>query len=130
MSDLFDAAAMTINCSHDSATALLAVSCLTMWMLFKKYPDNADDELELNFLRIYKSLTRIAKVSLCWTVIAGVLRIIYFRGYEWSDTASDIQAAAIIIRYAVIFLIAGIGLFYWSRLARKVRKLELKYNLS
>jgi hypothetical protein len=129
MSYFSDTIIMTINYSHDFATALLIVSATTLWMLSLMYPLSEDAALELYFIRIYKGITGIVKSSLYWILLAGVPRIIYYRQYEWSDMTGDLQIIATIIKHIVMFTLVGAGLFYWSRLASKVRGLKLKHNL-
>ncbi|MBI5101341.1 MAG: hypothetical protein HZB33_05850 [Nitrospirae bacterium] len=129
MHDLFDSIIMTVNYSHDIATAMLAVSALTMWVLSGQYPASSDAKFELFYVKIYKTVTRVAKDSLYWILLAGVPRIIYYKEFEWSDMAGDLQIVAIVIKHVAMFTLVGAGTYFWSRLAKKVRTLKLKHNL-
>ena len=115
---------MTISYSHDMATALLAASGAGLWMLDRSYPAAATPATQLFFVRAFHGITRLAKYSLIWIVVAGVPRIMFYREYEWADAAGDLQVIAIIIKHVAMFLIVGTGLFYWAKLGRKVRFLK------
>jgi type IV secretory pathway VirB2 component (pilin) len=117
---------MTVNYSHDIATALLAVSGAAMWLIASHYPAGANSETSQYFTRIYRSITRMAKDSLIWILVAGVPRIYFYTEYEWSPAAGDLQVVAIIIKHIVMFLIVGTGLFYWIKLNKKVKQLTMQ----
>lgn len=119
---------MVNNYSHDIATAFLAVSGATMWILSRKYQNPEDAEAETYFVKVFLSVTLIAKYSLLWILIAGVPRVIFYKQYEWSDMAGNLQVVAIIIKHIVMFLLVGTGLFYWSKLDKKVKILKIKHN--
>jgi len=121
---------MVNNYSHDIATAFLAVSGATMWILLRKYQNPEDVETGVYFVKIYRSVTSIAKYSLIWILLAGIPRIIFYRQYEWSDMAGNLQVVAIIIKHIVMFLLVGAGLFFWSRLDKKVKTLKMKHSLA
>jgi hypothetical protein len=53
---------------------------------------------------------------------------LFYTQYEWSDAAGDLQVIAIIIKHVVMFLLVGTGLFYWSKLAKRVKQLQLKHG--
>lgn len=120
---------MTINYSHDIATALLAASGAALWMLSTHYPAAATPDTERFFMNAFHGITRLAKYSLIWILLAGVPRITAYREYEWADSAGDLQVVAIIIKHVVMFLLVGTGLFYWAKLGRKVKELKLKSGL-
>ena len=119
---------MSINYSHDIATALLAVSGACLWMLSSLYPQEASISLERYFVAAYQGITRLAKLSLFWILAAGVPRIVFYTQYEWSDAAGDLQVIAIIIKHVVMFLLVGTGLFYWHTLAKRIQQLQLKHG--
>jgi len=120
---------MTNNYSHDIATAFLAVSGITMWMLSRVYRVSASEEAGRYFVSIYRDVVTVAKVSLAWIVIAGVPRILFYRQYEWSDMAGGLQVVAIIIKHIVMFLLVGSGVVYWAKLDKTVRSLERQYRV-
>jgi len=124
MNSLAPALIMSVNYSHDIATALLAVSGAAMWIISTNYPAAATGETEQYFLRIYQGITRMAKDSLIYILVAGVPRIYFYTEYEWATAAGDLQVVAIIIKHVVMFLLVGVGLYYWSKLGRQVKTLQ------
>ena len=129
MDALQSMAVMTNNYSHDIATAFLAVSGITMWMLSRVYRVSVSEEAGRYFVSIYRDVATVAKFSLAWIVIAGVPRILFYRQYEWSDMAGGLQVVAIIIKHIVMFLLVGSGVVYWAKLDKTVRSLERQYRV-
>ena len=121
---------MTINYSHDIATAFLAVSGMMMFFLSNVYPASAGQESDLFFIRIYEKIRKSARYSLEWILLAGVPRIIFYMQFEWSTMAGDLQVIAIIIKHIVMFLLVGTGIYSWVRLNRKVQSLKIHYRLA
>ncbi len=117
---------MTISYSHDIATALLAASGAGLWMLDHFRPKPATPGEERFFLDAFRGISRLAKYSLLWILIAGVPRILAYRKYEWADSAGDLQVVAIVIKHIVMFLLVGMGLFYWATVGKKAKELKLK----
>jgi hypothetical protein len=115
---------MTINYSHDIATALLATSGAALWMLSMNFPTDATPAAERFFVGAYRGITRIAKDSLYWIVLAGVPRVIFYMQYEWSDLAGDLQIVAVVIKHIVMFLLVGTGVYFWIQLGRQVKALQ------
>ena len=116
---------MTINYSHDIATALLAASGASLWLLSRNYPAVATPETKRYFAATYRGISRIAKDSLYYILIAGVPRVVFYMQYEWSDLAGDLQIVAVVIKHIVMFLIVGTGIYFWIKLGRKVRELNV-----
>jgi hypothetical protein len=129
MSPIGDILITINNYSHDVAAAFLAVSLLVVRLLSKKYPASGDRVPEVSFVRACMGVTRIARYSLCWFLVAGVPRAIFFRQCE-SSRAGDLQIIAVVIQYAGVSALAGIGLFSWSRLSRKIGYLKSKHNIN
>lgn len=122
---------MTSNYSHDIATALLAVSGVTMWLISTAYSTVAHKtkDMELLFIRVYQSVRNLARYSLEWVLIAGVPRILFYKQFEWSHMAGDLQVVAIVIKHIVMFLIVGMGLYYWTKLNKQVNDLKIKHQI-
>ena len=122
---------MTSNYSHDIATALLAVSGVTMWLISTAYSTVAHKtkDMELLFIRVYQSVRKLARYSLEWVLIAGVPRILFYKQFEWSHMAGDLQVVAIVIKHIVMFLIVGMGLYYWTKLNKQVNDLKIKHQI-
>jgi len=116
---------MTINYSHDIATALLAASGAALWLLSRHYPADATPGTERYFAATYRSVSRIAKDALYYILIAGIPRVVFYMQYEWSDLAGDLQIVAVVIKHIVMFLLVGTGIYFWIKLGRKVKALNV-----
>ncbi len=114
--------------SHDIATAFLAVSGFSLVMLYHMRPGGASSDLITFYSGICRKVTRAAKLSLAWILIAGVPRTIFYKEYEWSEAAGNLQIVAIVIKHIVMFVLVGTGLLYWHRLPGVLN--ELKKGLS
>ncbi len=108
------------NYSHDAAAAFLAVSLAVLWLLSKNFPVSGDAALDVSFVNVYTGVARTARYSFCWLLIAGIPRAIFFRGYE--------SPGIMVIKYAGMVLLAGIGLLSWARLSKKTGQLRSKQN--
>lgn len=117
---------MTVNYSHDIATAFLAAGGAALWMLDRYSPSPASPGTDQYFLRAFSGITRLAKYSLIWILLAGVPRIMAYRRYEWAESAGNLQVVAIVIKHIVMFLLVGFGLFFWAKLARKAKELQMR----
>lgn len=124
----FDVLIMTINYSHDIATAFLAVSGVAMWILSDSHNERVSRSLDGFFIKSCFAATRIAKYSLIWILAAGFPRIVFYETYEWNDSAGDLQIAAIIVKHIVMFALVGAGIYHWARLERKTKKLMLLHG--
>ncbi len=125
---MLPAVIMAATYSHDIATALLAVSGATLWIMSAYFPTNAAPGTARYCIAAYQNVTKLAKYSLWWILGAGVPRIVFYTDYEWSSKAGELQVVAIIIKHIVMFLLVGTGLFFWNRLGRKVKQLTLQHG--
>lgn len=125
MGSLLDIVIMINNYSHDIATAFLAVSGLSFWIIIKNYPKGSE-RLEGYFSISNKTIARVGRYSLLWVLIAGVPRVIFYKTHEWSNAAGGLQVTAILIKHVVMFLLVGIGIFYWLRIRSRLKELEMK----
>ncbi len=119
---------MISNYSHDIATAFLAVSGFAMWLLSKKYPVSGNSDLIHYFISLYASVKRMAMYSLAWILIAGVPRVVFYKQFEWTSIAGDLQVVAIAIKHIVMFLLVGTGALYWIRLDKRVNSLKTEIS--
>lgn len=106
------------NYSHDIATAVLIVSGLLMFILYKGrhiFIRNNDKKL---FSQVYKRIKYLAEGSLIWIIIAGIPRTVFYKQYEWSDLSGNLQIVAIIIKHIVMFVLVGMLSYYWIKLSK------------
>lgn len=119
---------MTINYSHDVATALLTASGVAMWLLSKNFPSQASPESERYLIKTYRSITRVAKDSLYYVLIAGIPRVIFYMHYEWSDLAGDLQIVVVVIKHIALISLVATGVYLWIKLGNRVRTLKLRHQ--
>ncbi len=124
MSTKVGIAVMMNNYFHDVATALLLASGLVMWIIVKKYEEAYGKEVTGYFIKIYGSVTRIAKFSLLWIIIGGIPRTIAYKEFEWANAAGKDQVPALIIKHIIAFVFVGCGAYIWIRIHKKIKKME------
>lgn len=112
---------MLNNYFHDVATALLAASGTTMWIVAKRYERFKGPDTLPYFMTLYKSVTKLAKFSLYWILIGGVPRTIFYKDLEWSDAAGKDQVPALIAKHILAFIIVATGAYLWIKLNKKVQ---------
>lgn len=121
---------MVVNYSHDIATAFLTVSGLALWMLSRSFPDDGDRAARRRFADLYGKVRKMTRYSLEWVLLAGVPRIVFYRTFEWSNRAGDLQVVAIVIKHIVMFTLVGGGAYFWLNLHRKVKRLDMRQTLT
>jgi len=114
---------MSLNYSHDIATAVLAVSGAVLWILSRHMPEQSTGAAVQYFVGVFRRISRLGKISILYILAAGVPRVIFYMDYEWTDMAGDLQVIAIIIKHIVMFLLVGSGLYFWTGLNRKMKRL-------
>jgi hypothetical protein len=119
---------MMNNYFHDVATGLLLASGVAIWVITKKYGNSEDREVTGYFLRIYASMTGLARFSLFWILIGGVPRTLFYRRFEWNTAVEHGQVTAIIIKHVLAFAIVGTGAYLWIRLSRRVKRIRAQMN--
>ena len=78
---------MMNNYFHDVATALLLASGIAIWVIYKKLGGSDEPGVRAYFLRLYDSLTFLAKFSLAWIILGGIPRTYFYTEFEWSHYA-------------------------------------------
>jgi len=112
---------MLNNYFHDVATALLAASGITMWVVVKRYEDSSSPDVTDYFLRIYNGITRLAKFSLFWILIGGIPRTIAYKNLEWANAVGKNQVPALIAKHILAFIFVGTGVYLWVKLNKRVK---------
>jgi hypothetical protein len=124
MSPALGVVIMMNNYFHDVATALLIASGIAMWVIMKKYENNRGQEVTEYFLKIYKSITFLAKFSVAWIIIGGIPRTIFYTEFEWANAAGKGQITALIVKHILAFLFVGSGAYLWFKLSSRVKELK------
>jgi hypothetical protein len=115
---------MMNNYFHDVATALLLASGFSMWIMVKRLGSSTNEAAINYFLNIYRSVTRLAQISLVWIIIGGIPRTIFYKQFEWAHAAGKNQIPALIIKHILFFIIVGTGAYLWIKLNRKIGTLK------
>jgi hypothetical protein len=115
---------MMNNYFHDVATALLLASGVAAWVMFRKYEDNNTSEVNEYFLRIYRSMTRLAQFSLVWIIIGGIPRTIFYKDFEWANAVGKNQVPALIVKHILAFIIVGTGAYVWLKISRRIKAIK------
>ncbi len=110
---------MLNNYFHDLATALFAVSALAAWSLHRALP--ADEALG-RLRPVITGLVRLGHGALAWILLAGVVRVIYYRDYEWSEAAGRAQVPALVAKHVVLVGATAFGLAMLVALRRRLRR--------
>ena len=124
MSETSGVILMMNNYFHDVATALLLASAIAMWVIYKKFGDSDKPEVRDYFLRLYGSLTFLARFSLAWIILGGIPRTIFYTEFEWSHFAGKSQIPALIIKHILAFIFVGTGAYIWLKIRRKVKEIK------
>ncbi len=119
-------AIMMNNYFHDVATAMLAASGIALWIVVKKYAGSVTTDMAAReyFLKVHKSLTRVARFSLYFVLVAGIPRTLTFRSFEWSNAVEHGQIPALIVKHILTFSVVSLGVFLWLRLGKRITVLK------
>jgi len=118
---------MINNYFHDVATGLLLASGVAIYVIMKRYEDierqqGAESRGATEyFLRIYTIMTKLARFSFWWIIVAGIPRTYYYRSFEWAIAADKYQVPAIILKHVLAFAFVGAGIYMWHQFGRKVK---------
>jgi len=115
---------MMNNYFHDVATALLLASGVAMWVIYRKFGDSYNVEVKDYFLRLYRSITLLARFSLAWIVLGGIPRTYFYKEFEWAQYAGKGQVPALIVKHVLAFTFVGSGVYVWLKIRAKVREIR------
>jgi hypothetical protein len=115
---------MMNNYFHDVATGLLVASWVALYFIMKSYDDGGSRQSAEYLLRLYQTMTRVARFSFWWIIIAGFPRTYFYRDFEWAASVDNLQVPAIIVKHVVVFILVVTGVYMWRQFSRKVRKVR------
>jgi len=124
MSEIRGVILMMNNYFHDVATALLLASAIAVWIVYRKFGDSDKTGVREYFLRMYESLTFLAKFSLAWIIIGGIPRTYFYSEFEWSHYAGKSQVPALIVKHVLAFIFVSVGAYLWIKIRRKVKEIK------
>lgn len=111
------------NYLHDFFAALLLVSALSTALFYRTLPREPEKETLRYFLSVYGKLVKLGWISLAFTLILGVPRMLSYKALEWSEKMGASQIPLLIGKHILLFLVVGSGLFFWHKLHKKVKAL-------
>jgi hypothetical protein len=120
----FGIALMMNNYFHDVATGLLVASGFSLWLMANRYSDSGSRTETEYFLRIYTGMSKLAKFSFWWIIIAGVPRVVFYKQFEWANALDKAQVPAIIVKHILAFAFVGGGIYLWHNLNRRVKRIR------
>ena len=115
---------MMNNYFHDVATALLLASGIAVWVIYKKLGNSDKPDVREYFLKLYDSMTSLAKFALAWIILGGIPRTYFYTEFEWSHYAGQSQIPALIIKHVLAFVFVSAGAHLWLRIRNKVREIR------
>ena len=101
MSETLGVVIMMNNYFHDVATALLMGSGVALFMMLRHHELGASEASDDFFLRIHRSMSRLAKFAIGWIVLGGIPRTIYYERFEWNHWAGKSQIPALMVKHDI-----------------------------
>lgn len=116
-------AIMMNNYFHDVATALLAASAFAILALERVQAALDHPMATLFFLRGYRIMVKFFRFALCWIILGGIPRTIFYTSFEWNHFADKMQVPALMVKHLLMAGLVLWGICAWRRLKRKVAAL-------
>jgi len=104
---------MLNNYFHDLAVAFLFASTLMAHLVLRYWPGRPPEDLA-------RTLKRVAWGSLAWVLLGGVVRVIFYKEYEWLPKAGTAQIPALMAKHVVLIGVTVWGLIGVIRLNRRL----------
>lgn len=102
---------MMNNYFHDLAVAFLFAASLLSWVVLRHWPGTPSR-------RVARLLSRTAWGALAWVLLGGVVRVVFYREYEWLPRAGTAQIPALAVKHVVLVALTVWGLIGVVRLQR------------
>jgi hypothetical protein len=93
---------MMNNYLHDLAVAFLFASALLAHIVVREWPGRPSE-------RVARLLQRVAWGSLAWVILGGVVRVWFYKEYEWVPRAGTAQVYALGVKHVIM-----VGLTVWG----------------
>ena len=115
---------MMNNYFHDVATGLLVASGVSLYFIMRHFNGTGSRQRAEYFLSTYQVMTRIARFSFWWIIIAGVPRTYFYKSFEWANSVDTLQVPAIIIKHVMVLAMVGYGIHFWHKINRKAKEVR------
>lgn len=124
MSPIFSVLLMVNNYCHDIATAMLAASGITMWVIMRQLEKTGSPEVLSLLFSLYGSISKIVTFSLIWIAVGAVPRILTFSTFEFADALADNRLPGLMARHIFSFAMALAGAYLWISLIKRIKELR------
>lgn len=105
---------------HDFSAAGWVFGGVALCAIWRKIPVQAQvDQLVIDTLRVIRALMRFCLFGI---VVFGVIRTVAYKTYEWSEWAGNSQVTLLIVKHIFFTVIFIIGLIYYTKAGRLLRK--------
>jgi hypothetical protein len=101
------------NYFHDLAVAFLFASTLMAHLALRHWPGPPSDAFAV-------TLRKIAYGSLAWVLLGGVVRVWFFKEYEWVPAAGNAIIPALMVKHIFLVTLTVWGLVGIVRLGRSL----------
>ncbi len=115
---------MMNNYFHDLASALFFTSAIVILFLARTVERTGQVEAIRYFVDRYLKLAVLARVSLAWIVVGGIVRLLTFADFEWAAAVDKNQEPSLILKFVIILSVVGIGAYKWRQLSNKIKELR------
>jgi hypothetical protein len=117
-------ALMMNNYLHDVATALMAASAFCLFAMVKVQSGSAEQAVTIFFLKCHRIMVGFFRIALCWIIIGGIPRTIFFTRFEWVNAAGKGQIPALAVKHIIMVILVVWGFWAWRRLKLTVAVLN------
>jgi hypothetical protein len=112
------------NYCHDVATASLAASGVTMWVIMRQLENTGSPEVLSLLFSLYRSISKIVTVSLIWIAAGAIPRILTFSTFEFADALADNHLSGLMAGHIFSFAMTLAGAYLWISLIRKMKRIR------
>lgn len=119
---------MMSNYFHDVATAMIMASSVAMWVILKRYEDNAKPDAMAFLLRLYQGISKMVIVSWVWILSAGLLRLITFNTYEWPNAVENHHEHGLTVKYGIALAMMAGGAWLWIMVMKRMKAITRLYR--
>jgi hypothetical protein len=109
---------MLNNYLHDLATAVFAVSAIAAWLLYRS---QALQQAPAAVRPVAAGLVKVGIASLAWTLLAGMIRGMTYREYEWVEAAGRGQVPVLVLKHVILASLVTAGVVVLYRVHRLAR---------
>jgi len=111
---------MLNNFLHDFSAAGWVFGSVLLWSILRK--DMPVGDAVKIIIETLKTVLLLMRLSVIGIVVFGVLRTMAYKSHEWNAAAGGSQITLILVKHIILVGIFLLGLLYYLRATRLVRK--------